>query len=119
MAKKEPSLRCIVLEETKISVMLMKMKNWRIVINQIKQCIPGLGTGLSGVQFHQKVVVVLEDPPVVELFVEYEPEPDCHTIADNPNQIQKSWLGQLMVTREAMPKVLQAQVQPANQRIPL
>ena len=53
-----------------------------INLSQRIRCIPGLGTGLSGVLFHQKVlvvvvvVVVVGYPPVDELCVEYELEPD-------------------------------------------
>ena len=93
MAKEEPSLQCIFLVVIDVSKRIQQEKIMYINLSQRIRCIPGLGTGLSGVLFHQKVlvVVVVGYPPVDELCVEYELEPDCHTIADNPSQNQTFW----------------------------
>jgi len=108
MAKEEPSLQCICLVVIDVTKMIQQEKIMYIKLRQRIRCIPGLGTGLSGVLCHQKVVVVVGDPPVDEPFVEYEPEPDCHTIVDNPNRTQTFWPWRWVAATVEGPKELQA-----------
>ena len=90
MAKEEPSLQCSCLKV--IGILITHQVKITGKINWIKKkhCIPGLGTGLSGVLVHHLVVMMEMGQLDVWLFEEYELVPDVHTSADSLSRTQKS-----------------------------
>jgi len=117
MAKEEPSLQCSCLKV--IGILITHQVKITVKINWIKKkhCIPGLGTGLSGVLVHHLVVMMEMGQLDVWLFEEYELVPDVHTSADSLSRTQKSCSWWWSATTGEEKKVPQDWGWPANCRI--